>query len=83
MRIFSILQPDHLRTDGVHYLWVDVNEDWGRQALDEVLDDTEDVLSHGGKVVVHCNAGKHRTGAFCALLMAAPGISLLLVQFVA
>ena len=69
-----ILQPDDMRTDGVHYLWVDVNESWGRSILDKVLEDTEVVLHNNGVVVVHCNAGKHRTGAFCALLMAAPGI---------
>ena len=56
------------------YQWVDVNEGWGRYILDEVLENAEVVLSNGGVVVVHCNAGKHRTGAFCALLMASQRI---------
>ena len=52
------------------YQWVDVNEAWGRAVLDEVLGKVQLVLAYGLVVVVHCNKAKHRTGAFCALLMA-------------
>jgi len=64
--------PGHSRVDGVDYKWADVNEGWGRRLLADVLVEAERVLGNGGVVVVHCVAGKHRTGAFCALLMVFP-----------
>ena len=67
--IVDFAYPDHQQVAGVHYIWADVNETWGRRALWDIIVGAENVLNRGGVVVVHCNAGRHRTGALCTLLL--------------
>ena len=42
----------------------------GRLKLSLLLRVAEECLQGGGGVFVHCMQGKHRTGAFCAILLA-------------
>ena len=51
------------------YLWVNVNEQFGRSVLPGVVKAVVEVLEAGNSVIVHCRAGKHRTGAFCTLVL--------------
>ena len=51
------------------YLWTNVNTVLGRSYLPGVVKAAVEVLEGEGTVIVHCRAGKHRTGAFCTLLM--------------
>ena len=56
----------------MQYHWADVSEAWGRAGVLRLLELAEECLQDGGVVVVHCVAGRHRTGAFCTLLAVTP-----------
>ena len=53
---------------GVQYEFADVSQPDGRQHLGRLLELAADCLARDGQVLVHCMAGRHRTGAFCAVL---------------
>ena len=66
----TVVLPGSLQRPGITYTWSNVNTPEGRRTLPEVLHCAELALLAGAGVVVHCKQGKHRTGAFIALLKA-------------
>jgi hypothetical protein len=54
----------------ITYLRCDVNTNVGRAILPGLVEIVEKTLRRGRTVVVHCRRGRHRTGAFCVLVMA-------------
>ena len=58
------------------HIWMNVNEEYGRSFLGPVLKLVVNMLEAGNTVIVHCRAGKHRTGAFCAMILVHIGMQL-------
>jgi len=72
---------EHIKSLGINWIWfplsaskLEVNDEF-KQAINDLYSDLIERLKNGEKVLIHCAAGVHRTGAFSNGLLRKMGFS--------